>query len=68
MCVSADGKTIAAAGAARGGPGLLSIVDAKIDDPFDCNDRIRSATTSPDGHWVAAGGNEGAIYLLELPK
>jgi WD40 repeat protein len=68
LTLSKDGKTLVLAGTGRA-PWLLSLPDGNLtSDAFDCEDRVMSASISPDGKWIAGGANEGDIYLWKADK
>ncbi len=68
LTVSKDGKLLVLSGTGRA-PWLLSLPDGKLtSDAFDSEDRVMSATISPDGKWIAGGANEGDIYLWKAEK
>jgi WD40 repeat protein len=61
--VTADGKSLVLAGTGRV-PGLLDPADGTVADlPIDSEDRTMAACASPDGKWLAGGGNEGGVFL-----
>jgi len=65
---SADGKTLYAA---TGGHGPVVITPANTEPDasvFNTDGLVKTIALSPDGAWLAGGGQDGAVYLWKLSK
>jgi WD40 repeat protein len=67
VAAAKDGKSLV------GGPGhspwIVTLPDGKLADPaYECEDWVKAAASSPNGQWIAGGGNSGTIYLWKIGK